>query len=350
MKQHALFLLLSLSLLWITTACEKEITVKLPQGDKHLVVEGYIENGAIPFISLTRDIAYFDKLSLNQLSNQFVKGAIVTVSDGTNSVQLDEWVQKVPSGTKGDSVEVVFYMGLSRSSFLPLILGEENKKYKLTVQAEGQTLVAETTIPKAVNLDSVYFEKVDSTNSPLLPDCIKEHGWSIYRLLADFQDPAGEVNYYRYWTSVEGHDSTGVSYHANIPSFLNSVSILGRYISNENSTFSVTFLDGQQISGAFFQLIRGGNDTVECGEFARIDTIKDVNANGQNVRIIRDSVSLKFAQIDKAQYDFWETFGNNITGNGPFSPPISVKSNIIGGLGIWGGTSAKYYRNLKIPK
>lgn len=349
MKQHALFLLFSLSLLWLTTACEKEITVNLPQGNKHLVVEGYIENGAIPFVTLTRDIAYFDKLSIKQLSEQFVKGAIVTVSDGTKTVQLDEWVQKMPSGTKGDSIEVVFYMGLSPTTFLPSILGEENKKYKLTVQSEGQTLVAETTIPKTVPIESLTFEKVDSSNSPILPDCIKENNLTIYRLFGTFKDPAGEANYYRYWTSIEGHDSSGVSYHANIPSFLNSISLLSNYNTDENDIFTVSFFDGQTVN-AWFQLNRSGNDTIPCGEFARIDTIQDVNMNGKRVSIIRDSLSLKFAQIDKAQYDFWETFGNNITGNGPFSPPISVKSNVIGGLGIWGGTGAGYYRNIKIPK
>jgi len=349
MKQHALFLLFSLSFLWITTACEQEITVSLPQGDKHLVVEGYIENGSIPFITLTRDIAYFDKLSLNQLSNQFVRGAIVKVSDGTKEVQLDEWVQKIPSGTKGDSIEIVFYMGLSPTTFLPSIIGEENKKYKLTIQADGQTLVAETTIPKTISLDSLAFQKVDSTNSPFLPDCIKEQNLTVYRLFGFWQDPPNEPNYYRYWTSIDGHDSANVSYHANLPAFLNSISLLSSYRSDEDDIFTVSFFDGQNIS-AWFQLNRDNADSVECGEFARIDTIKATNANGQNVRIIRDSVSVKFAQIDKAQYDFWETFGNNITGNGPFSPPISVKSNVLGGLGIWGGISAKYYRNIRIPK
>jgi hypothetical protein len=52
---------------------------------------------------------------------------------------------------------------------------------------------------------------------------------------------------------------------------------------------------------------------------------------------------LKWCTIDKAHFQFWQTMerSNNSNGN-PFAAPVSIKSNISNGLGVWGGYGASY--------
>ncbi|MFN0201506.1 MAG: DUF4249 domain-containing protein [Bacteroidia bacterium] len=330
MKKH-LFILLSLLSIFFLVSCEKEITVNLPNGEQNIVVEGYIESDTIPYVLLTYDIAYFDKLSLNQLSNLFVKDAKVWIIDETtkDSIDMMEFKIKLPSGEK-DSVEASIYIPNFFSPTIVNAIGKAEHTYTLHVKSGDKKVTATTTIPKIVPIDSAYFTLVDSTTTPFLPDCYDKLQGRLYRLEGDFADPAGVNNYYRYFTSVDN----GQSYQA-----------------NDNSVFSPTFFNGQQIQGIWFQLGREADDSARCGRFVRIDTLVSKDpVTGVPDTVIRDKISLKFCSIDKAQYDFWETFGNNISGNGPFSPPISVKSNVKGGLGLWAGQAAYHIRNLQIPR
>ena len=80
-------------------------------------------------------------------------------------------------------------------------------------------------------------------------------------------------------------------------------------------------------------------------------TIKDIDlyagyddslhANGDSLRYFYpgDTVTLKWCEIDKGVYDFWNSydFASNAIGN-PFSSPINLKTNITNGaLGVWCG-------------
>ncbi|MBL7985659.1 MAG: DUF4249 family protein, partial [Flavobacteriales bacterium] len=71
-------------------SCEKEVDVDLPETDPKLVVEGVIENGLPPIVILTRTQSYFAPTSLSSIAGIFVKDAVITVSDGSNTVTLQE--------------------------------------------------------------------------------------------------------------------------------------------------------------------------------------------------------------------------------------------------------------------
>ncbi|NNF02092.1 MAG: DUF4249 family protein [Bacteroidia bacterium] len=61
-----------------------------------------------------------------------------------------------------------------------------------------------------------------------------------------------------------------------------------------------------------------------------------------------DTVTLRWMNIDKAHYDFWNTLEND-AGDNPFSSPVQIKSNIQGGLGVWGGYN-NTFGTIIIPK
>ncbi|MDP4819730.1 MAG: DUF4249 domain-containing protein, partial [Saprospiraceae bacterium] len=56
-----------------------------------------------------------------------------------------------------------------------------------------------------------------------------------------------------------------------------------------------------------------------------------------------DTVVVKWANIDQVQYDFWSSLESAVSNQGPFSTYTRVNSNVNGGLGVWGGLSARYY-------
>jgi len=56
-----------------------------------------------------------------------------------------------------------------------------------------------------------------------------------------------------------------------------------------------------------------------------------------------DTITVKWCHIDYPHYNFWRTleYERGSTGN-PFSSPVQIQSNIVGGLGIWGGYATSY--------
>lgn len=286
-------------------ACEREITVNLPQTEPQIVVEGYIESDTVPIVILSKNIPYFSNLDITQLSRLFLKGAKITVINETDqdTVALQEFT--IPS----DSLEFTFYT--VPNPFDPMAFsGKIGKTYRLNIEIEGKKLTALTTIPKPVSIDSIIFLKVDSINTIFPP----EHRDSLYRMEAYFRDPAGEENYYHYWTSRSSAD-------------------INTYSENDGSLFHLSLVDGQYLP--HFWLLGSrieGDTTLKNSRFFRLG----------------DTVNLKWGAIDKAQYQFWDTYYSNVEGGGPFSPPVVVKTNIQGGIGVWTGTGLKYYTQMTV--
>ncbi|MBK7223573.1 MAG: DUF4249 family protein [Saprospiraceae bacterium] len=54
--------------------------------------------------------------------------------------------------------------------------------------------------------------------------------------------------------------------------------------------------------------------------------------------------------LDKVHFDFWKTRDFAANSGGPFSSYTRIKTNINGGLGIWGGYSVQNYRLYCPPK
>ena len=63
-----------------------------------------------------------------------------------------------------------------------------------------------------------------------------------------------------------------------------------------------------------------------------------------------DTITVKWSNIDKAHFDFWRTYEFSLGSQGnPFASPLEIKSNIVGGLGIWGGY-APSYKTIIVPE
>lgn len=275
--------------------CEKDIDIVLNQSSDKLVVDATIENDRPPMVFLSKSLDYFSKIDANKISSSFVKNAVVRISDGSRQVTL-----ALDSLKNREGVSIYFY---TPSGLSNLMVGKLNATYTLTIESEGKSYSASTTIPGLTRrIDSLWWEKL-----PFEGDTPK------VRMMIKATDRPGLGDYIRYFTRVGQAPF--------LPGF--------------NSVFDDQIIDGSTYTIA----IDKGFD--RNGQFSDNSSYFDKG----------DTVTLKLCNIDKQTYDFWRTleFSFQSIGN-PFSSPTRILSNVSGeALGYFGGYAAQY-RTIIIPK
>ncbi len=169
------FIPITLILLFcLVTACKKVIHIDLNTASPKIVIEGNIYDRAGPFAVKIFKSVNFDA------SNVYppVSGAIVKISD--TSGYSDVLTEKLP--------------GLYVTSF---IMGIPGETYTLTVNAEGQTYTASSTMPEPVDIGKVYFQN-------------SFFGNTIYPGV-NFVDPPNINNYYRLLYSVNNAPNSEIN-------------------------------------------------------------------------------------------------------------------------------------------
>lgn len=313
--------LVSLSL-FLFTACEKEIDLNIKSNPNEIIVEGHIENGLPPYVILTKSISLYDNININNLENYFVHGANIIVSNGIDSVQLVEYnssiLQTLPDSVV-DAVAAQFGIVVDSSGDFPDVsiytvpftapdfIGEIGKTYQLRIEANGQILTSSTTIPAPVFFDSLWI--LPHPNPAFADSFFQVYGW--------LQDPPQLGNYYRYFTKVDN----------------------GPLLVSTQTVFDDNFFNGKK-----FQIF------IPKGKPFGTNS-SDINFDTDGYWDIADSVcTIKLCQIDKAHYDFWRTLEANRANIGnPFGSFVLVKSNIIGGKGVWGGYGSITGSYVRVP-
>lgn len=273
-----------------STGCRKVIKVKLPEYKQKLVVEGSITTGENAIVFLSYSVPVFGDFDFAHPENAFVKGAFVTLNDGT---QIDTLKEFNPN-------EGYFYYGSK-------IIGQQGKDYLLTITLNGKTYTAETHIHTPIALDSLYF---------------KGEKDSLGFIWAHLTEPAGLGQNYRWFAKRLNVDDDLV------------------FAAPFNSVFDDKFVDGKEFHFAYDRgpqpnKVQEDKDDPEQGYFKRGDT-----------------VAVKFCVIDRPSYNFWYSYYLNKQSNGnPFSAPSNIRSTIEGNdaLGGFFGYSPSY-DTLVIPK
>ena len=291
--------MLSFLAMLIFTNCEKNITADLPDPVEKVVVEGSIESGGTPLVMLNRNYPYFGEFNPAQYGQGFERDAIVKVSDGTNTVTL----QEICFSELTDEQKEIFagqMSGLPDSLpagfdfcvytlLVPSMVGQVGKTYTLDITTtDNKHLTAVTTIPNAVPLDSVWIE----------PSPNPDYADSLRRLWVQFKDPDTLGNYYRYWTGK-----------------------------NSGPLYPVQTFDDLVVNGKLFYF------PMNKGEASGADF--DINTFGYYT--LGDTAHLKWVTIDNATYNFLNSLEFSENSTGPFGSVVKVKYNIDGGIGIWAG-------------
>jgi len=293
-------------------SCTKEVEIDIPGYEEQLVIDGRIETGQPPFVLISRTKDIYAPTDLQSFIDGFVSGAIVTVSNGTTTVQLNELcTNNIPPGTEaivagilGIPVEDLANFNIcGYVSLDPLIFGEIGKTYTLNVVAEGNTYSSSTQILPPTPLNSVYWQ----------PDgALSDYGYSW----ANLSDPPGQFDAYKWEIKRINTDSTGNPIDANFTEPFSPV-------------FNDDFFDGFTFD-FFYDNPHGYEDGV-LNEYSGLYPIGD-------------TIVIKFSKMDKDVYEFMEKkYTQLATGGNPFATPTNIPTNIEGGaLGIWAGYSPSF--------
>ena len=275
-------------------SCEKDINFDLKESPNVLVVDGEIENGKPPVVTLTKSLSFFSEVNPQLLENAFVHNASIYISNGTLVHLMKEYSYPLGGGY------TAFRYGIDSNSMQTAFEGELNTGYSLTILVDGEKYEASVRIPALATFpDSVYFKQ-----APFIPDTNKRS------MFVKVHDPLGLGNYVRYFTKKNSEP----------------------FLPGQASVYSDEVIDGTTYDVSFPQGV-DKNDPVKA----------DSNFYNRG-----DTVTLKFCNIDKSTYTFWSTweFAYQSIGN-PFSQPNKVKGNISNGaLGAFCGYAAWYRRKI----
>ena len=119
----------------LTSACEKEITVDLPDSQPSYVVEGSIASGEPPFVFLTTSQPFFGSQSFNDLEGLFVHNVCVY------TLPVNELINYFTTGNAS-------------------VIGTEGRSYTLDIiTEEGSRISAVDYMVPAISPDSLTWEK-----------------------------------------------------------------------------------------------------------------------------------------------------------------------------------------------
>lgn len=314
-RNNIVFVLVGLLTLF---SCRKEVSVDLPDYEPKLVVEGTIETGAPPVVILTQSVPYFSPISAETFSELFVRGAEVTVSNGSSSVVLDEICIEdlndfqialiaASSGITVEELKGLKYCIYTTFSFD--MFGEEDTNYDLTIKHDGKTWTSTTYLPKAVPLNRTWFQVFEGEKD-------------LGLMWAELSDPAGENNYYRWYArriNTYKEDEYDGKYTGQIKD-ANFYAPLG-------SAFDDKFFDGLTFE---FNAIRGEMPN---------STKPDDSGKESGFFKVGDTVVIKFTSIDNSAFKFLNVMEDQLATEGsPFASPSTLPGNIEGdeeALGAW---------------
>jgi len=246
------------------TACRKNVTLELPEYKQKIVIEGSIETGGTAIVFLSYSVPYFGEFDYTAPEKAFVKGAIVTVSDGST---VDTLVELDPS------------LGFLYAGFK--LKGQQGHTYTIKVRVNGEVFETTSYILAPQKLDSLYF--------------IQTRGDSLGFIGQTFEEPTGSGDCYRWFAKRLGRDQF--------------------YAAPFNSVFDDKFIDGKFFD---FSYDRGA----QPNQFQQNE-----NDPERGYYKTGDTIVVKFCKIGRKEYDFWFTYYQNKLSNGnPFSSPANIKS------------------------
>jgi hypothetical protein len=298
MKQFKKYWFFAILLLFVS--CETEIDVSLPEYNSELVVEGWIEPGEAPKVSLYKSVPYLSTINLTTLyEDVIVKDAIVTVISGDGETDTLHLVQS-------DEAPLYWYYTSNTMK------GKLNTSYTLKINWNSKKYSAITSITDTMTIDSLYLDyfqgiPIDTINT----------------LKLKFTDPAGQKDYYMFKVKIAN----------------------AKYADRVWLTSFPIALDDVAFSGIPY--------TADVLRFGTSDFYKPKNlAPDEDFAYKRpfyqpgDTIYIKTAKIDYPSFRFLSSAGTTMYfGVNPFTNPPQIYSNITSEtndkcLGSWMGLAS----------
>jgi len=171
--------IISVLILFIFYSCEKVIDIDLKNSEPKIVIDGTITDQPGPYtVKISKTGDYYKPGTFPA-----VAGAEVTISDNAGNSEI---LSEVTEG---------FYQTST-------IQGVPGRTYSLKVIAEGKEYTAVSTMPEAIEIDSLTYKY--QPGGSFGPDATEG-----YKLYIHFTDPAGIENYCRFKVYKNGQLTKG---------------------------------------------------------------------------------------------------------------------------------------------
>ena len=310
---------ISIYILLILFSCTKEIEIPIENQSKQFVVTGHIEKGKPATVLLQRSLPYFDPiiLDLNDPLNSIIFKSLVnnaTIRLTTSNGESEILTELIPNVN-----DTWFY------NYTGTIIGQEGVSYRLEIEKEDTTLWAITTIPELPEINE------DNLRFLYRPDD------SAYCYLAGtLTDPDTIGNCYRAFSKTSSND------WGEDPFFMPML--------EQDGNYNDEYINGWEDFA--FPMYKGRGFWQEWGKQEDETTDEEVDgSSGATTGFwnIGDEVQVKWSAVDRGSWDFWISLQYNNPG-GPFGSPAQAKTNINGGLGVWGGSSSQYITRIADPE
>ena len=261
----------------VLISCNNDDISKQISVESKIVVEGSIEEGDVANVILSRSVPIGAAVDSTTVLNYVIRSAKITLSDG-------EKEEVLRLKRDNDRIPPFVYLGSE-------IMGEAGKTYTLKIEYLNKILTGTTNIPESVPIVSADYIKDNPTD---------KNGYVFIK----FNDPVNEKNFYQVETLLVKHDS---------------IYIPALYGNLNDANFGAP-----EIS---FQIFRGKSFSFEDHS--------DYKPNFED----GDLIYVKLRTMNKSGFEFWNSWQNEIiNGQSPIFPnTTSLKSNILGGIGIWSG-------------
>ena len=295
--------ILPLLLLCLCFSCQTEIEVKIPTYYNKLVVEGYIENGEYPMVSLYRSAPYFSTMSMKYLMDSVIirDAQVFIITEQGEMHKLSEIL----------SPQAPLFYAYSTRAFK----GELNHSYKLRIEWNDKVYTSETKILDTFELDSVAF----------VPTFGRTEIDSIANIRIWMTDNGQSGNYYQFKVKIHCKDK-------GFPDRLWITTIPAAF---DNSPFF-----GQSFN---YEIIRGAPSAIFMPNMTDKEMRRYLRGNYRR----GDTVYMRYSRLDYASFNFWSSISGELTfGQNPFMSPTPVLSNILCNtgekcLGVWCGSASK---------
>lgn len=186
-----------------------------------------------------------------------------------------------------EKVPYFYYRGSS-------LKGEIGKKYYLEINYGGYTITSETEIPKNATLNRIWFTPMPGSKQ---------------QLNINFDDDKNTKNYYKIYTKSQLDKD-----------------FIRCFVSNHDDKY----FNGRSVN---LQLNRGKESNTQL--------------TWEPYFFSRDTVTVRFATMNKQAFDFWQSYENEIVNasNPLMGSSFALKGNIVGvANGIWCGYGVNYYQ------
>ncbi len=300
LMKYCIYSFLILLLLGCATPVEPDQEIFIEE----IVVEGYIEAGPganPPFVLLSRSTAFLDSISAENINEAIIRDARVRIDDGTDSYELTpiclSTLDSAIATLIRDQLRLPATSALDPCVYLDVsnsIIAESGSSYRLLIEVDDLVLTAETKIPDFIPLED--FEWSDAPGTL---------GAGFRQLKTRISDPVDTLNYYRYLTSIND----------------------GPFLAGLASVTDDALFDGQSFDVTLQKSEPPGEPFDD--EYGLYE--------------VGDTVGIRWMTLDEQHFDFWNTLEFSRANQGPFAGYTRVRSNISGGIGIWGGAHVDIY-------